>query len=258
MSGLLKLRAFGFGWTILVATLLAVIEPTLSEGGGQYLFAGGLFSVAVGWSFLVSRFVHLSAHPSLGDVRFSSADTQLLSETGGTLVHCSQVFRSQFEATRAELSRVQQLFSEAIAQLIESFQAMSDQSRRDVESAMSLAAEGSVAGRGQTVAELQHIAEAMEQSVGQAVMSLQFQDMVTQLIDHVSMRLDQLHGVLRDIEAASALVQSIGDPGFAPQQADRLRAHLNAVRAQLARLGEHASNNPVRQESFSSGEVELF
>ena len=27
MSGLLKLRAFGFGWTILVATLLAAIEP---------------------------------------------------------------------------------------------------------------------------------------------------------------------------------------------------------------------------------------
>lgn len=257
MSGLLKLRAFGFGWTILVATLLAAIEPTLPGGGGPYLFAAGLFSVAVGWSFLVSRFVHLSVHSPRGDFRFPSADTQLLSETGSTLVHCSQVFCSQFEVTRADLSRVQQLFSEAIAKLIESFQAMSDQSRRDVESAMSHAAEGG-AGTGRTVAELQHIAEAMEQSVGQAVMSLQFQDMVTQLIDHVSMRLDQLHGALGSIEAASALVQSIGASGFAPQQADRLRAHLDAVRAQLARLGDHASNNPVRQESFSSGEVELF
>lgn len=257
MPDLLKLRAFGCGWTILVAALLAVIEPTLPRSGGPYLLAGGLFSVAAGWSFLVGRFVHLSAQPPLGDVRFPSADTQLLSETGGTLVHCSQVFCSQFEATRAELSRVQQLFSEAIAKLIESFQAMSDQSRRDVKSAMSHVADVG-AGTGQTVAELQHIAEVMERSVGEAVMSLQFQDMVTQLIDHVSRRLDQLHGVLGDIEAASALVQSIGASGFAPQQAERLRAHLDAVRAQLVRLGEHASNNPVRQESFSSGEVELF
>lgn len=406
MSVLLKLRAFGFGWTILVATLLVAVEPALPMGGGRYLLAGGLFAVAAGWSFLVSRFVHLSVPQSPGGGRFSSVDAQLLSETGATLVHCSQVFGSQFEVTRAELSRAQQLFAEAVAKLIESFHAISDQSRRqqalglsliqqgtgddfgsfagqpsnalrifgesvvdnsktamelvemtdrisdqvrdildmlgeiegiskqtnslaldaaieaarageagrgfavvadevrdlsartahfsqqirgrvggmqesiddaevaiakmaaqdttfalnskrDVERAMSRVAEASI-DTDQTVAELQRIAEAMEQSVGQAVMSLQFQDMVTQLIDHVSMRLDQLHGVMRDIEGASALVESGGVSGFGPQQADRLRAYLDAVRAQLVRLGDHADNNPVRQESFSSGEVDLF
>ena len=40
----------------------------------------------------------------------------------------------------------------------------------------------------QTVTELNHIAEVMESSVNQAVVSLQFQDMVTQLVSHVSKR----------------------------------------------------------------------
>ena len=38
---------------------------------------------------------------------------------------------------------------------------------------------------GQTVGELNHIAGEVESSVNQAIVSLQFQDMVTQLLGHV-------------------------------------------------------------------------
>ena len=58
------------------------------------------------------------------------------------------------------------------------------QSKSDVEQAMN-----DVEGNrhtSQTVAELNHIAEVMESSVNQAVVSLQFQDMVTQLVSHVA------------------------------------------------------------------------
>ena len=345
------------------------------------------------------------------DGQLAFDDGQLLAETGGTLLKCSQEFGGQFDATRGELIRVQQLLTEAIAKLVASFHAMTDQSKRQQELGLQVmsqnsgeggagadfasftrqtsetlrifvdsvvensklamelvemtdristqvrdilgmlgeiegiskqtnllalnaaieAARAGEAGRGfavvadevrdlsgrtahfsqqirgrvgsmqksigdaevainklaaqdmtfalkskqdvenamhhvddmntstgHTVRELQQIAEAMERNVGQAVTSLQFQDMVTQLIGHVSKRLDELHGIMREIEGASSVVESGAVSGFAPQQADRLRAHLGLARSRLDQLHDNTKNNPVRQESFSSGEVELF
>lgn len=407
MSGLVKFRVFGAGWTLLVGILAAVIEPALLNG----VFAAVVLALAVGWMVLGSVFCNPSDNEPLGNERAVCTDAQLISEAGGTLVRCSQEFGEQFDATRGELLRAQQLFTEAIAKLIDSFHSMTDQSKRqqelgllvisqsagehsdgtdfgsftrqtsgtlrvfvdsvvenskiamelvemtdrisgqvrdilgmlgeiegiskqtnllalnaaieaarageagrgfavvadevrdlsgrtahfsqqirgrvgnmqksigdaeaainkmaaqdmtfalnskqDVETAMNHVAEMNVS-TSNTVAELQHIAEAMEQSVGQAVMSLQFQDMVTQLIGHVSKRMDQLHDVMRDVEGASSVVERVAASGFEPHQADRLRAHLSAARAHLDQLSDHTSNNPVRQDSFSSGEVELF
>jgi len=404
MSGRGKLRVFGFGWVIVVAVLVALVE----NGGAiaPFTFAAGMLALAAGWSLLVGMFGDAPIVEPLDSTRGIGADAQLVSETGSALLRCGQVFGSQFDATRSELQRVQQLFAEAIAKLIGSFQAMSEQSRRqqalgqesarvdgsadfvrfarqtaealhlfvdsvvdnaktaaevvelnerlssqvrdifsvlcEIEgvskqtnllalNAASEAARAGEAGRGfavvadevrdlsgrathfsqqiraqvgclqesigdaeaaikrmvaqdmtfalnakadlenamnkaaeinldadRIVTELQHIAEAMEQSVGQAVTALQFQDMVTQLIDHVAWRLDQLHDVASDIEGASAVLENAAATGFAPEQADRLRAHLSAVCARLAELGEHAGSGPVRQDRFSSGEIELF
>ena len=407
MSGLVKLYVFGAVWTILVGALLAAIEPALLNS----VLAAGLLVLAVGWSVLAGLIVNISSGKVVSDTQSASADTQLLSETGAALVRCSQEFGGQFDATRGELQRAQQLFAEAIAKLIESFHSMSDQSRRQQELGLLVISQGSSvqgngsdfhsftrqtsetlsifvdsvvdnsktamqlvemtdrisgqvreilgmlgeiegiskqtnllalnaaieaarageAGRGfavvadevrdlsgrtahfsrqirdrvgsvqksigdaetaitkmaaqdmtfaltskqnvdkamahieemngsttKTVAELQHIAESMEQNVNQAVMSLQFQDMVTQLINHVSKRLDELHDITRDIEGASTLVENVAGRGFSPQQSEQLRAHLGAVLARLDQINDNTSNNPVRQDSFSSGEVELF
>jgi methyl-accepting chemotaxis protein len=111
---------------------------------------------------------------------------------------------------------------------------------------------------GQTVGELQKIAVAMEQNVGQAIVSLQFQDMVTQLIGHVSKRLDELHQITREMEGVSSFIESGAASGFTPQQADSLRLGLDAVRLRLDQIHDNTKNNPVRQDGFTDGEVELF
>ena len=409
MSGLVRLRVLGIGWTILVGVLVAVVAE--GRAIAPFLFAVGVLAIAVGWSFLAGMAGNAPVSKPRVHTQTNGVDVQLLSETGGELLRCSQEFCNQFDATRSELQRVQQLFTEAIAKLIDSFHSMTEQARRqqelglrvvgldsgsatgaadftrftrqtsdtlrlfvdsvvansktamevvelneristqvreilgmlgeiegiskqtnllalnaaieaarageagrgfavvadevrdlsgrtahfsqqirsrvgsmqksigdaevainrmasqdmtfalnskaDVENAMNKAAEINL-DTAKTVAELQHIAETMEQSVGQAVTSLQFQDMVTQLIDHVSMRLDQLHEVMRDVEGASSAFANTATTGFTPEQADRLRAHLGAARTHLAQLEEHTGSSPVRQDSFSSGEIELF
>ena len=407
MSGQVKFHVLGAVWTMLVGGLLAAIDPALLNS----VMAAGLLVLAVGWSVLVAVLDNASSRKPVSDTKVTSADAQLLTETGGALLRCSREFGGQFDSTRDELQRAQVIFAEAITKLVGSFHAMTDQSKRQQElglqiinhgsgmqndgtdfqsftrqtsetlsifvdsvidnskTAMQLvemtdrisgqvrdilgmlgeiegiskqtnllalnaaieAARAGEAGRGfavvadevrdlsgrtahfsrqirervgsvqksivdaetaitkmasqdmtfaltskqnvdkamthieemndstnSTVAELQHIAEAMEFSAAQAVMSLQFQDMVTQLIGHVSKRLDELHDITRDIEGASALVQDNASSGFAPQQAEQLRAHLSTVLARLDQIHDNTSNNPVRQESFSSGEVELF
>ena len=130
-------------------------------------------------------------------------------------------------------------------------------SKQEVEQAMqSVEQLNTLTGR--TVGELQHIAESMEQSVSQAVISLQFQDMVTQLIGHVSTRLDELHEIMRDLGGLASAVESAVPGGLLPSTAEKLRAHLQTVGSRLDRIHQNTSNNPVRQESYSSGEVELF
>lgn len=402
MSGLLKFRLLGAGWAVLVGGLIVIADPVLLN----WTLVCGILALAVGWGILAGLRGKLAPGASPGE---ALDEARLLSETGATLLRCSQAFGRQFDTMRGELLRAQQLISEATGTLIASFQVMTDQSRRqqalglrvldqnagagddtdfsavarqasenfgifacsvvesaklakdlvratdpvsgevrdilgmlgeiesnskqasllalsgakaaqdgeavrglasaadevreisgrtvnlcqrirariccvqesignaeaaihaiafqdtnlvhdswrEVEKAMGRVAQKNV-NIGEAVAEVQHIAEVMELSVGQSVTSLQFQDMLTQLIGHVSKRLDQLHEIVRDIEGASLLAASGATSDFASQCGERLRTHLGAVRTRLDALDDQTGNNPVQQGSLGSGEVVLF
>lgn len=89
--------------------------------------------------------------------------------------------------------------------------------------------------------------------VGNAVTSLQFQDMVNQLLQHTRMRLD---GIRQAWDVVGELAQEEQDGKLASTQ------HLAEVQQRIVAIFEGVNpaceRNPVRQEHMQSGVIDLF
>jgi len=107
-----------------------------------------------------------------------------------------------------------------------------------------------------TATELNRIAEEVGQSVNQAIMSLQFQDMVTQLLGHVTGRIDVMSDVLGN--GQTILAMGSGDPDAAKRLLEDLCQHIDQLAKRLGDFKRNANANPVQQASYASGAVELF
>ncbi len=98
--------------------------------------------------------------------------------------------------------------------------------------------------------ELNHINKKVEQNVSVAISTLQFQDMSSQLISHAQMRL-------------AALQEVASEMGLGADSPSR-REYLEQIAAYTDSLHEHVvsldakKSNPVAQDSFATGDVELF
>lgn len=124
------------------------------------------------------------------------------------------------------------------------------------------------AGLAGAVAEISRIAVRVESDVNLAVTSLQFQDLVTQLLDHVRQRctgLDEVLALLADnlgqvgagqVGAGQVGLEGANGVSFTGTQA--ARAGAGAVQEALERLRLTGSRNPVRQQQMNSGAVEIF
>ena len=101
------------------------------------------------------------------------------------------------------------------------------------------------------VSDMAAISARVEQDVGVAVTSLQFQDMVTQLVGHTRRRIDLLDQALGRI---SQQIQA----GTTPSGSDLAawRRCLAEIRS-LAKESEQ-KHSPVRQDSITAGDIELF
>ena len=108
------------------------------------------------------------------------------------------------------------------------------------------------------MAELNQIAGQVENAVNQAIVSLQFQDMVTQLLGHVTRRLDLLAEVASDEGRMAATLRDSRDPAQTLQVLEDIRQHIEQVSEKLAALKQGVQHNPVAQTGFASGDVELF
>lgn len=174
-------------------------------------------------------------------------------DLSGRTSHFSQQIRSLMAAMQQSIHATEGAINQMAAQDM----TFALTSKQDVELAMT-GIEAFNTRTSQVVAELNDIAEAVEARAGQAIMSLQFQDMVTQLLGHVGQRLGAVEEISRDMSRVAQILCA-GDSGSAKlAELDALQANLDGLHEKLADVRERVENNPVKQTGYASGDVELF
>lgn len=173
-------------------------------------------------------------------------------DLSGRTNHFSQQIRASLVNMQESMTATEQAINQMAAQDM----TFALTSKSDVEQAMA-GINAINRQTGEIMAELQAISDQVESSVNQAIMSLQFQDMVTQLLGHVDRRLEVVEEIVSDERRlANALVN-----GGAVDTMNLLSAicsHVDQISQKMSTISQKVDNNPVSQAGFASGEVELF
>ncbi|GAB1394065.1 methyl-accepting chemotaxis protein [Rhodocyclaceae bacterium] len=101
-------------------------------------------------------------------------------------------------------------------------------------------------------------AAAVENLVGKAVTALQFQDLVSQLLDHVGRRMDVMSDVMREFSTLGTTLEQEALRHDARGAIDALRQEQGRVIATLKHIEAQTINNPVDQKAMTQGDIELF
>src|SRR5574343_1554289 len=174
-------------------------------------------------------------------------------DLSGRTNHFSQQIRSSLVNMQATIEATEQAINQMAAQDM----TFALTSKSDVEQAMQGINEMN-RRTGETVVELNALGEQVEQAVNQAVMSLQFQDMVTQLLGHVVRRLDLLDEILADEREMARVLNGANDTSATVAALISICEHVNQISQKIGVISQKVDNNPVSQVGFSSGDVELF
>jgi len=106
------------------------------------------------------------------------------------------------------------------------------------------------------LADISNVSQLLNKHVGNAVQSLQFEDMITQLTDHIDKRLKRVNtlGSANEI-IASTLVDGSDYRTVSQQMISALQNTLSKAETEF----QQTSNNPIHQQSMDDGgDVELF
>lgn len=110
-----------------------------------------------------------------------------------------------------------------------------------------------------SAAQLSTVTREVEANVNTAVTTLQFQDMVRQLLAHVIQRMDGLNAVSAKLRELGVQLAAPQPPGAGHEsQVRSLEKSCTELTALLAHVREMTVHGPVRQVSMASGDVELF
>jgi methyl-accepting chemotaxis protein len=105
----------------------------------------------------------------------------------------------------------------------------------------------------EALAEQSKLTEEVDAVIGKAITSLQFQDMMTQLIQHSAVRLESIHSAWEKIGEWSENARNGAQPTTDMQQ-----SMLVEIESLLSKANAASNKNPVRQDSMDSGDIELF
>jgi methyl-accepting chemotaxis protein len=110
--------------------------------------------------------------------------------------------------------------------------------------------------RAAALGEMGEAAHQVESELNKAVTALQFHDIVSQLVAHVTRRIEALDRVARHFDTlAGGLAWA---PADAEAAAQTLKREVAGVSTSLADLSTRTAHNPVSQKEMAHGEVELF
>ncbi|MFZ2301988.1 MAG: methyl-accepting chemotaxis protein [Gallionella sp.] len=98
--------------------------------------------------------------------------------------------------------------------------------------------------------ELNHLNSKVEHNVGVAVSTLQFQDMSSQLIGHAQMRMAALQEVANEMSRGT-------DSPNRHEYLEQIAAYNRLLHEHVVTLDAKKSN-PVAQDNFNTGDIELF
>ncbi|MDP1633929.1 MAG: hypothetical protein Q8L69_04510, partial [Gallionellaceae bacterium] len=107
-----------------------------------------------------------------------------------------------------------------------------------------------------TVSALSDIAGEVEGNVRNAVTSLQFQDLASQLLNHINTRIGNMGAIIHSI-AGIPLNDAMADEDKRGECLLRLQRFHEAI-DQASDLVKRSRHNPVSQSRMESGDIELF
>jgi methyl-accepting chemotaxis protein len=107
-----------------------------------------------------------------------------------------------------------------------------------------------------TVTDLSDIAAEVEGNVRMAVTSLQFQDLASQLLNHINSRIGNMGAIIHSI-AAIPINEAMTDKDKRSECILRLQRFHEAI-DQASELIKQSKHNPVSQSQMESGDIELF
>jgi methyl-accepting chemotaxis protein len=97
-------------------------------------------------------------------------------------------------------------------------------------------------------------AEAVQTQVNQAITTLQFEDMCSQLVNHVDKRMDALTELTQVIAAMSFFELDLDNL----EQYQSQLVYAKQLASQLGAAMQSTAHNPVSQHNLDSGDIELF
>ncbi len=169
-------------------------------------------------------------------------------------------FSQQIRKTITEVQESVHATERAIDQMASQDMTFALQSKQHVDEMMADVQQVNTA-MGAAAQELAVITRGVESNVNTAVTTLQFQDMVTQLLGHVRRRMDALTGVTAKINTLATDLTATSTAAPSADQVQRnegLRRACDELLELLASVQQMTIKNPVRQASMTTGDVELF
>jgi hypothetical protein len=167
---------------------------------------------------------------------------------------CNSHLDQQFAGIHGELSQADRLVGDAVGDLVASFRHISALTRSQQEVSLAIVGMAAPAEGGPMGPLLERqtlIAGQIEQELDAAVISLQFGDLVAQLLAHTKVRVDAIGTALQRIDTLDA-----GQDGGVLSRKSRWM-HDRVSRAVLA-ANAAGRGKPVVQHGMQTGEVELF